>query len=168
MSTEVQAQRLPGPPGKAPATQILIDLLSQRREPMTDEKMSRLCGRDTRTGGKGYQNLLGAIRYVRKHHGLDWKRVAGASCIECLSASKSLAAASADRASIRRKSKKTMLRLATIEGNDLSENEQRTHHAMIAQVGSLLMFTDGSTTKSLEARNVAKPLDRSRMLEAIV
>lgn len=146
--------RLPGPWNRAPETEKLITLLSETdHDILTDEELERMIGKSCRVGGKAYPQLLSAIRYVRRHHRRVWKREPKTGCIRLADTGQCFKIAESCNKSIRRIGRVGMGTMAAIHREKLSEAECRAMHANVAAFGSIVMFSEKTTRKALEARN---------------
>ena len=54
-----------------------------------------------------------------------------------------------------------------VDLNALSEDTRRLHLLAAAHLGTLIMVSDGTTRKKLEARGVQQPLRIDKLLEAL-
>lgn len=162
--------RLPGPYGMSPETQRLIEKLKEGKpgDVLTDDELREVCGKNTRVGCEGYANLWSAIRHCDREHGVAWSRVRGAWCIKCLGATELQDEDDASNKSIHRKTKRDLrrLKIATTHTNGMDDAGRTQLNLRIAQKATMLMFSSSQTRKKLDARNITKPLDMNRLLDA--
>lgn len=165
-------KKLQIPSGLSVASAELIDLLrraaQEGRETLTDEEMTRECGKDTRVTGKGYSNLMRAINYVLREDGIHWARIRGANAIKRQAASETLTVAEATRKHIHRMSQSAMRKLSTVKPDDISEEERPEINAKIAHLSILSWMSSPGTKKKIEARADARSqLDLPKLLDAL-
>ena len=166
-NAQATLERVTVPQGHAVETGQLIDLLKGGvpGDIFTDEQMTETCGKDTRPNCAGYNYLRTAIRYCIDHHAVVWARIREAHSIKCLSASERTELGDSRRKHIHRASKRTMSVLAAVNIGDLDDEERISHHAMVAQMGTIAMFSSTGTQKKLVARKVSEKPDVQRLLE---
>jgi len=152
---------------KSLATVKLIERLKTGTpgEMLTDEALTVIAERDTRTGGNGYANLNTAIRYCEREHGIVWSRVAGASCIKCCNPGDIRTLSHKTRRHVRKAAHRSVIQLQAVDPVAMSDTERSEHMVCLAQAGTLAVVADNRTTKKLEARTVTKPLDLTKLLE---
>lgn len=130
----------------------------------TDEDLSRISERDTRVGGTGYGYLQSAIRHVLRHHQLVWKRIPGAGAIKCLGSSETVTYARSRTKGIARSARRTVQQLRAVEA-DVQDDKKSEYLVTMAQAGTLAQLASDSGRKKLEARDIDRPLDLSKLLE---
>lgn len=131
---------------------------------VTDETLAEIAGVDcTSPRGRGF--VQRSIEFVAKWHGMCWRRVRTAGCIECLGPSGARQFAESNAKAITRKAKRNVLYLTNTTQYEMENGERIEHNLAMAQAGTLCMF-DGKLAKKLKARDVQKPLDMNRLLEA--
>jgi hypothetical protein len=165
-----EVKRVQNVPGRSIHTMKLIEYLEPRSTKgniLADEELSEVIGMSTRTGDKGYAYLVSAIRYVNKEKQVHWVRIRGANAIKCLMDGETLDDAGHKQKSIHRKSRAIMQSLHTVNTSALSDGDKTKHNTLCAQVGTLVVFSSANATKKLEARQIAKPLEIGRALEAM-
>ena len=132
---------------------------------LTDEELARICGRDTKVGGEGYPNLQTAVKRCTKEHAVNWERVPGAACIKCINAKEARDRSQRTRRHIGRAAKRSVAELQAYSETAMENTERSEHLVALAQAGTLAVVADNRTTKKLEARNIANPLDLTKLLE---
>lgn len=132
----------------------------------TDEDLSRVCGRDTRLGGKGYQSLRTAVGYVAKHYQVVWGRVTGEGHLKCLDASERVALTRSGLKSIRRKAGRTTHIVAAVDTTQLEPGQAKETTALAAQLGFIASFAGSQATKRLEEVETPKTPTLTDMLGA--
>lgn len=131
---------------------------------VTDETLTEISGVDcTSERGRGF--VQRSIGFVAKWHGMCWRRVPGAGCIECLGPSGARQFAESNTKAITRKAKRNVVYLTNTTQYEMENGERIEHNLALAQSGTLCMF-DGKLAKKLKARDVQKPLNMNRLLEA--
>ena len=165
--TQATTLRFPHLQGISLASSKLIDLLKTGMpgDVQTDETLTLACGKDTRVGAKGYANLSTAIRHVLRNHGRVWQRIKGAYAIKCLEPGEVTDSSASDMRRIHRTSKRSVTKLLTLNETDVDTSDLARYHAMLAQHGTLTMFSRANTTKTLETRGVKTNIDLKRLLE---
>ncbi len=145
----------------------LIALLSdgQPGDILTDDEMTRVCGKNTRVHGNGYSYLQTAIRYVRRNKELSWFRIRKANQIKCGEAIELLDRSDSDIRSIRRKSKKTMQNVSIARSGDLDNDGIKRANILAAQAGALAMVGSIKTRNGL-SRIAAPKIDQKKLLAA--
>lgn len=133
---------------------------------LTDERLTKICGKSTASGGSGYGNLQTAIKWVQNHKNLVWRRVRGGACIKCLGSSEIAGFVEKEIDNIRHKTKRTLSVSSKIKIDDIAESERSKVLANIAQLGTIHIFAKNDTTTKLIARNVTAALSSERLLGA--
>lgn len=166
-SEQVEARRIPVP-GVCRETAAIIERIKTGRpgDIITDEELTKLIGKPTRPGGKGYGNLMSAIGRCIREYRILWQRIREGGCIECVSNSGKVLVAKAKRKQMYRKAKQSLVVTASIDLDGLSDDEKRRCLVESATAGTVIMMTKNATFKKLEARNVNNSLDLPRLLDA--
>lgn len=170
MNETTETKRTFLPPTMALATTQLIEHMKSGKvsDQLTDEELTRCCARDCRPGGNGYGYLQTAIRRCRDDYGVVWYRVTGAGYIECVTPETIRAKSRARRGTMRRACRRTLRELGTVDLAALPDTERSEHLLELAQTGTIARMTEPTTTKKLAARNVQKPIETGKLLEAIL
>lgn len=133
----------------------LVELLRKGKpgDMLTDEQLTAACGKPTQTGGDGYQSLQRAIQHVRSNHSLVWQRIPKANAIRCLNADETVVAVGSDLKSIRRKTRRTVAKLETVDVAQIENPENKTKATVLAAMfGAIQVVASGATAKKLEVR----------------
>ena len=156
-------------PGMTLATIKLIESLRNAKpgDQRTDVELQTVCGHSTRVGQKGYAYLQSAIRYCRRHYGVNWERVPKAGFLRCLVADETLHSVNRDRRSIGRRSHRAIQKLKNITNGQLDETIKPQVLLQLAQFGALASFASSDMTKRLASAHVTnvKP-DPQKLLAA--
>jgi hypothetical protein len=148
-------KRIMVPAGHSVVTAKLIEVLqrpSKIGDVISDEDLTDACGRDTRTGQKGYNNLCRAINFVLNHNGLVWKRLRDADAIKRLSAPEIEDVAKRATTSIGRAARKNVTKLQCVPLDDVPETDRTRFTSLIAQHGAIAAFSKPDIRKKLEVR----------------
>lgn len=155
-------------PQHSVATSLLIECLKggESGDEVTDEELFEICHKATVSGANGYGNLQSAIRYCLRQ-GVVWQRVRGEDKIRCLDGPEKLARAEFDKRGIRRRAKRSVRVLGSIDREKDFDNDQdrRRFDVHFAQQSTIAVLADSYTTRKLEAKTKPEPVDRSRLLE---
>jgi len=160
-----EAKILEGHPGYGPQSRALIQALRDGKpgDVKTDIELASVCGRDTRVGGPGYGHLQSAIQFCERD-GVVWKRLVKQNAIRCVGGTDLMDVARTDLKQIHRKCKRTTRRLGAVDPAELSDDERRKHGAMLAQSGTLALFSRKETQDQLEDERATQPLDQQKLL----
>ena len=160
--------RFPHVPGHSPVSAKLIEILrDSKADQLTDEALTAACGKDTRSGGKGYASLGVAIRYVAKHHGIVWERIPKAWAIRKLDSSQIVESTGRGMRRMGRIGKREVIKLGAVEVQALPIAERSRYNAHAAQLSTLVVLASRDATKKLETRNESSGLDLKRLLDAM-
>lgn len=132
---------------------------------VTDEQSADQIGMGVGPGDPGYNYLRSAMRIVSVGKSVNWSRMPGAKAIKCLNDSESVKDAAHKQKGIHRKSRRVMQSLHRVDTSKLQNGEVLKHHTLVAQVGTLMVFSSSDTTKKLEARNATKALDVGAVMD---
>lgn len=167
MENTEETKRFRSVPGMHVCTSQLIDRIKDGKagDVLTDEELSRLCGRNTCVGGDGYGYLNSAINHVLKQYGIVWKRERGANAIKCLEPEEIISTSEQDRKHIHRVGKRTVRRLGTVDIEQLPESVRRAHTLHFAQMATVVGLSARNTQKKLEARQTVEPMNINKMIE---
>jgi AraC-like DNA-binding protein len=165
--TMEETKRFQSIPNMHVCTAQLIDCLKdgQVGDVLTDEDLTRICGKSTKVDGDGYGYLNSAIRYVLKQHGIVWKRDRGANAIKCLNADEIIQSSEQDRKHIHRVGKRTVRRLGTVDIERLPVSTRKAHTLQLAQMATVVGMSSKNTQKKLEVREKVEPMDVAKMIE---
>lgn len=128
----------------------------------TDAELSEIAGTNVREG-MGMSALRSAMRFCLLH-GVVWQRVRGEGLIECLDADGKIAYSDGQFRGICRKAGVATQVLGSINRDELTESRRREFDARFVQAGTLFLFANGNTTRSLADRSVSKPVDQAAVL----
>lgn len=145
----------------------LVELLKSGKpgDTISDDTLSRACGRDTSPGGKAYPNLNTAIRYCEANFGVIWQRVPKSGMLKVLDAAETTEVGASGVKAISRKSKRVNRQLATVDTSELSDDQKSRLYAMRSQVGMFELFADSKTTKQLADKQVHATPDVKKLME---
>ncbi len=151
------------------ATVKLIELLRGGKdgEVKTDDELTEHCGYNTAVGKPGYGYLQSAIRYCLREHSVVWRRRRNENDIQCLNDSQKVGLATQEKQAIRRRGKRSLRVLNTVDPAKLDDEGRTTHWVEVATVGTLLSVTAPATAKKLAQQSKAEPLDAKGYLEAM-
>ena len=136
-------------------------------EVLTDEELTKACGKDTRVGCDGYPYLATALNHLR-NNGIVWGRIPRANCIKRLTTTEKHEKADGTRRHVHKQSKRALQIVQTIDVSTLTDAERKVQLVNEAQLGVLCHMSNGSMRRKLEARNVATEIDPAKLLEAMV
>ena len=156
-------------PGMSLATIKLIEALKGGKpgEQIDDAALTVACERDTSVGCKGYPYLQSAIRYCRRHYGVNWERIPKAGFLRCLQADETLHSVNRDRRSISRRSHRAIQKLKNVSNGQLDETTKPQVLLQLAQFGALASFASSDMTKRLASAGVTNATpDPKKLLEA--
>jgi hypothetical protein len=141
--------------GMSLTTARLIERLRQGQvgDTVSDEELTELCGRNTRPDGDGYNNLLSAIRYVTRNHGVVWERQVGENYLKALDSTERLSLVERRRKHVHRTSRRAGLELPSPNADDLTY-EQRSE--VLVKDAMLRCMIVGSSAK-LQQRLSERP-----------
>lgn len=167
MENTEETKRFRSVPGMHVCTSQLIDRIKDGKagDVLTDEELSRLCGRNTCVGGDGYGYLNSAINHVLKQYGIVWKRERGANAIKCLEPEEIISTSEQDRKHIHRVGRRTVRRLGTVDIEQLPPTARKAHSLQFAQMATIAAFSSKNTQKKLEVREKVEPLNMAKMIE---
>ena len=122
------------------------------------------CGKDTSPGGKGYANLMTAIRHCEKHFGIRWQRQCGGGYIKCLNANEKMNVVHQGGRHIAKVARRNCVTLENIKPEELNGGAAEwgptyAQHRMLAVAAS------NKTQKALKDHGVTKPPDMPQLLE---
>lgn len=147
-------------------TRLLIQAMKDGKpgDMLTDEQLEQICREDCRPGKPGYPHLEKAKKYLTDN-GVVWERIRGAMCIKCLEPSEVNEGANTARRHILRKSKSAVKKLGSrnMDGATMEEKQRQLTH--MGQFGALRLFSESSTTRQIEAREINEPPDMKKLLE---
>lgn len=160
-------KRFPNIQGIGPTAAKLIDAFSTMSvgDQFTDEQLASICGKDTSVSGEGYAALQTAIRYVLKHSNKVIQRVRGASAVKCLESSEIVEAVTVDLGIVRRRSRRAVFKLNSVDQTKLDNDERIKANALMAQHGAISFIGKSDSTKKLVTRNASAPADVKGLLE---
>jgi hypothetical protein len=169
MDNQTEVRRIMVPHGISLPTAKLIEKIKDGKpgDVLSDADLTAACGRPTEPEGSGYANLMSAISYVRRMHGVVWERVRAERCIKCLNPKEILSTADASAGKIRRESMKSVQKLRTIVLDNLEESERPAVLSRMAQHGTLAQFAKADSRKKFEAGNVSAAISPAKMLELL-
>jgi len=161
-----ETRRFRAVPGMHVCTSQLIERLKDGSPGcvLTDEDLSEICGKDTSVGCDGYGYLTSAIGYVLRRYGVVWKRIRGASAIKCLDAEEIVTSSEGDRKHVHRIGKRAVLRLGTVDINQLPESARKAHTLQFAQMATVVGWSSKNTQKKLEVREKVEPMDPGKLI----
>lgn len=166
-TTEHSTESFRAIPNYAVPTLKLIERMRHGKigDELTDEELSRIAGCPVGVGKEGYSYLLSARNYCHKE-GVFWQRVRNGQKIKCLDDLERLDANDSDKQRARKALKRTVLRAASINRDNLNTDEQRRLDAQAIQASNMLLFSDASTTKQIEAHSdkIVEAVDRKRVM----
>jgi hypothetical protein len=142
--------------GISPTTAKLIERLKDGKpgDVLSDAELGEICGRETKPGEEGYQNLRSAIRYTMRHHNVYWERIIDAGQIKCLNGPETLTSNRRDFRMINRRAKFSAGKLRTVNPETLNLPDRSQYFTNRAQLGALTMFSATKTTKRLDDAEV--------------
>lgn len=157
------------PAGYGIVTAKLIEVMKAGKpdQVITDVKLRDICGRETQPGAKGYTNLLAAIRFCRRHWGMQWKRQRGQNQILCLGAMEVIDTSEKELRKIGKQANLAMETLQHLNSQELSEDEARRRNVLMAQHGAISLCSGRKMSTRLLNDNRARPLDMQKLIEAI-
>ena len=133
----------------------LVERLRQGKpgDTFTDEQMQAICGKDTSSEGAGYSSLQSAINHVRANHGLVWQRIQKANAIRCLSADETVVNVGSDLRAIRKRTRRTVSKLETVDVSKIENAENRSRATVLAAMfGAIQAVSSSATVKKLDVR----------------
>lgn len=133
----------------------------------TDEELGELCGRTTAVGGRGYNSLRTAMRYVRRHFGVVIERCHRQGRVKRLGDEETITSSKGDLRSIRRRSATAMQKLAAVDRKSLDGEPLQEFNALVAQTGTLQVMSRNDATKRLAENKIDREVDMRRLLEAM-
>jgi hypothetical protein len=157
-----ELKRLPNHPGLSEKTLKIIQVLREHAgvgNVVTDEELQAATGESTAPGGNGYGHLQSAVNYLLREDGVVWARVREAGAIKHLDAEENIEARRKAPGKIARIAKKERRKLACTPLDAVEPKDRPGVLALSAQLGTLAQFSASKVTKTLEARNVDKPID---------
>lgn len=160
---EHETKSIPRIGNYSPYTNKLIERLRQGKpgDVITDEELLAVAGYGCGANQKCYSNLMTAIKYC-EGEGIIWRRMRGQKLIACQRAGEVVEQAVTDLRVVHRKAKRTSRRLIMTDTSELSSGEKMRHSSLVAQAGTLVMVSHGTTRNRIEENTPvpkALPLD---------
>ena len=152
----------------SPVTNILIQRLRDGKpgQVITDEELAEVAGYPCAAGHRGYSNLMNAIRYC-ECEGVIWRRLRGQKSIACQKPAEVVEQAVSDLRIVHRKAKRTSRRLIMTDTSDLTNAEKVRHSALVAQAGTLVMVSHGTTRTRIAETPAPKALSLDAFLRTV-
>lgn len=157
-------------PGMSLFTVKLIERLKDGipGDEIDDDELRKTAEVGCQPNQQGYAFLMSAIRYCRRHHGVNWKRIPKGNVIRCLKANETVEEVGRTRKAIFRKSGVALAMLKNVNGADMDDATRSQFNLQTAQLGGLRVFASQDMTKRMEQKQIEaghKP-DMNKMLEA--
>jgi ribosomal protein L20A (L18A) len=137
-------------PGYHPITLVLIEQLKKGKvgDVLTEEKIKEITGASVGVDQDDYGKLMSAMRHCVKS-GVVWQRIRGSRCIKCLNASEILDSSQSDISAIRRRARRSTLKIQTVDVAKVPEIERPSFFRTSAQLGAMAMFASKSSGEKL-------------------
>lgn len=168
--TDNETIRFPNIPGISPATVKLIEKLKEGKvgDTVSDEELSKICGRATHVTGNGYANLQTAIRYCLRHYGKSWSRVKTEGRIKCEDTDERIEHVVSDNNRIRRSAARSTQRLVSIPDDEITDTQRPRVFGMLAQAGAIKLFAQNSTAKRLATKHDERKMEPKQLLDRLL
>lgn len=111
--------------------------------------------------------LLRARRRCLRGSQKWWELIPGSQTLKCCNASEMVKIGDNDRRKLHRASKRAVHKLSIVDVKQLSDSEHTQFNSLVAQHGTLAVFSSTNAAKALEAKQARQPLDLPKLLEAM-
>ena len=144
--------------GMSYASIALVQLLENGKpgDVLTDEQLKDACGYDCRPGKRGYSNLKTATIYILNNKNMVWARIRQADAIKCLNDSEIAEYGKWDLTMTHKRIKRTIKRTRNVDLTKLCEADRKSFIVTSAQIATMALVGNNSTTKKLEQRNISE------------
>ena len=135
---------------------------------LTDAALESHCGKSVSPNEPGYSYLQSAIRYVRRHHGLYWKRIPKTGTLKCLNASECLDEMRGQRQRVHRQTGRMIQTARIADSGNLSDAERTSLRAYTAQAAVLHQMSSTNSAKAIEANGTTESkVNMAKLLESL-
>lgn len=161
------AKAIPRHGNLGPDACILVEKLKDGKpgDIVSDEELTKLCGKPTEPHGIGYPALMSAIRYTVNTFGVRWKRIRGEKAISVLKPSERVEEEYKSLGSIRRATRRTLRMASTVDTKELDEAQKTRHFAVMAQYGAIELMAKPQTTQAIESKQTYSVPNLTHVLE---
>ena len=135
--------------GMSPVTAQLIQLLKDGKPGDTKADNEFPATLQIGVKGKHYPNLLTAIRYLEREHGVVWQRVRKAKILKCLDAQERIGVGAQNIKHIRKTATRTVRVIASADFSTLTDSERTKANTQLAQLGAIKLFAENPTHAAL-------------------
>lgn len=158
------------PPNYSLETSMLIKAIQNGKpgDVMTDEELTKVCGKQTAPHGEGYSYLMSAIRHVLREHRILWKRIREKGCIKCLGNEECLMEVRGDLKATGRKARRARTKLVAIDNSALSHGKRLEAVALEYIMGMVAKIGKPSIVKRLTENDEFKPPPLKELMDNIL
>jgi hypothetical protein len=121
---------------------------------ITDEELTKICGKDTRPNQSGYGNLKSAIDYVLRNNGKVFERIRDANAIKCLQDKEKIVSIDNDLGLVNKRAKKLVRKTKTIDRSVLEPLDRTKVITISTQAEFLEYITKSKTQKKIEVKQI--------------